>query len=91
MLWNGKKQEVDTTTINITNGKADGITSAVFCVPSGTVKAECYKAQSIAYDEDGNIAVEATVYPLNDSGASLITENWDDTLAWDVEGTLQTL
>ena len=84
LLYDGGNS-VTETTLTISNGKSAN-TSSVFCLRGVGRNAETYKTQSLSYTEDGNIAVEATVYPCDSTGASLITEGWDLADNWVIEG-----
>lgn len=85
LLWDGATNAVQETSITVAGGSA-AQRNSVFCLRSGTNRAETYKTQALSYDEDGNIQVEATVYPCNDDGASLLTEGWDVAANWEIEG-----
>jgi len=86
LTWTGTATTVEERTIKIENGKAVGIQNAVFCIKSGIQSVETYKTQALNYTEDGNINVEATVYPCDKDGASLLTMGWDDPSNWSIEG-----
>lgn len=87
LLWDGVTNTVQETTIIITQGLANA-SSAVFCLRSGTTTAETYKTQVLNYTEDGNINVEANVYPTDSSGNSLLTAGFDDAVNWVIEGNI---
>ena len=87
LLWDGVTNTVQETTIIITQGKANA-SSAVFCLRSGTTTAETYKTQVLNYTEDGNINVEANVYPTDANGNSLLTAGFDDAVNWVIEGNI---
>ena len=84
LIYDGGDAIIESTLV-IADGKSTR-RNCVFCLRTGASQAETYKTQALSYTEDGNIAVEATVYPCNTSGASLITEGWDDASNWDIEG-----
>jgi hypothetical protein len=88
LLWNGVSESIQEISLIISNGKANGYQNAVFCLRTGTQKSETYKTQALSYTSDGNINVEASVYPTNDAGFSLLTEGWDDPLNWVIEGEI---
>lgn len=88
LLWDGVTNAVQEVFISITGGKAVGRTNAVFCLRTGSQTAETYKTQALSYTEDGNISVEATVYPTNAAGASLLTEGFDNSVNWIIEGEI---
>ena len=88
LLWNGVTTSIQEVLLTISNGKAEGYQNAVFCLRTGTQKSETYKTQSLSYTSDGNISVEASVYPTNNAGFSLLTEGWDDPLNWVIDGEI---
>ena len=89
LLWDGVTNAVQEVSLSVVSGKAVGRTSAVFCLRTGSQIAETYKTQALSYTEDGNISVEATVYPTNASGASLLTEGFDNSINWIIEGEIE--
>ena len=87
LLWNGKTNDIKDTTIIITEGTtSEENKNAVFCLKTGTKSAETYKTQALSYTDDGNIRCEATIYPVNDNGLSLITDGWETPGNWSIEG-----
>jgi len=80
--WDGKSADIRETTTTITNGFSNNLKNCVFCIQSATVTAPTYKVQSLAFDEDGNIEVEANLYPTDEAGYSLLTQNWDT--GWEI-------
>ena len=88
MVWTGITTTVEEKEINIKNGKAVGLKNAVFCIKAGAQSIETYKTQALNYTEDGNINVEATVYPLDANGNSLLTAGWDTSINWVIEGEI---
>ena len=88
LLWDGVTSAVQEVSLSVVGGKASGRTNAVFCLRTGGQTAETYKTQALSYTEDGNISVEATVYPTNESGASLLTEGFDNSVNWIIEGEI---
>ena len=85
LTWSGKNECVLPADLTISNGKAN-LSSCVFCIRNAVTFEQTYKCQSIAYNEEGNIAVEATVYPTNVSGLSLLVQGWDIAESWVIEG-----
>ena len=75
VLWDGK--EVVERELRIVRGRAEP-PGAVFCLASKTDRAEAYKIQSLGFDEDGMVDVEAISWPLDDNDRSLITKTFDD-------------
>jgi hypothetical protein len=58
------------------------------CSAYATPRAGTYKTQSLSFNEEGNIQVEATFFPTNDQGISLIAEGFDDPDNWEIEGAI---
>ena len=85
LLWDGITNRIQDVTITVTNGKTTQ-TNAVFCLKTGTTSAETYKTQALSYTDDGNIRCEATIYPINGDGHSLITDGWDTAGNWIIDG-----
>lgn len=87
LLWDGATNAVQERKITINGGNA-ATGSAVFCVKNSTSDTQTYKTQSLSFDEDGNIDVEATYFPTDATGRSLFVINWDDA-NWVIEGRIQ--
>lgn len=87
LLWDGKTESLQQLTLRIFNGKADHPNS-VFCLRSSVSDAQSYKAQSLSFDEEGNVEIEATYFPTNSDGVSLLTDGWDVASNWVIEGEL---
>ena len=85
VLWDGTGSTLQEVTIVIIDGKAVGITSAVFCLRGVVTEEQTYKVQTLSYDEDGNLEVEAIYWPTDLTGNSLLVQDWD---AFTVEGLL---
>ena len=84
LLWDGKGNAIQEVTLTITNGKCSS-SSAVFCLKNSISNVQTYKTQSLSFDEDGNIDVEATYYPTVDSGYSQMVDEFDDS-NFEIEG-----
>jgi len=87
LLWDGTTSDIQQVSLEIANGKSS-YRNAVFCVKNSTTDAQTYKTQSISYDQDGNIEVEATYFPTDSTGTSLLTQGWNQSNNWVIEGTL---
>ena len=87
LLWDGTVNQIQEVDLTITAGKANR-KGVVFCLRNATNRAETYKTQSVTYDEEGNIDVEALYYPTDETGTSLITEGWNVAANWVIEGAL---
>ena len=58
----------------------------MFCLRNVVSDTQTYKTQALSYNEEGNIDVEATIYPTTEAGMSLIVEGWEDEANWVIEG-----
>lgn len=85
LLWDGN--DLRETTITVSNGKSQPAGS-VFCLRNTTATTQTYKAQSLSFNEEGNIQVEATFFPTDDQGFSLIAKGFDDPTQWQIEGEI---
>ena len=85
LLWDGT--DLQETTITVSGGKSSPAGS-IFCLQNTTPRAGTYKTQSLSFDEDGNILVEATFFPTDDSGISLIAKGFDEQSNWTIEGEI---
>ena len=86
MIWDGKTLEEGTLAIRGNKCVSHG--PAVFCLSDSSNKAQSYKVQSIGFDDDGNIDVEAIYWPTNDKGFSKLVEDWNDG-NFQITGTIQ--
>ena len=85
LLWTGGSSSVQETSLAITNGRANP-PGAVFCLRSAVTESITYRVQSLAFDEDGNLEVTASHFPVDASGFSLIAVNWDS--GFTIEGAI---
>ena len=90
LLWDGKTNAVQETTLSVSGQKTDNYTSAVFCIRETSAELRAYKAQSIGYDEDGNVQVEAMYFPLDSNDYSLLVDGWDVASNWVIAGAIGT-
>ena len=91
VLWDGTGSSLTEVTILVENGKVDGYSNAVFCLADAVQAEQIFKAQVIDYDEDGNLEVMASFFPLEDDGTSSLLVDWDDPGAWVIEGLVGAL
>lgn len=87
LLWDGASSAIEETTLSVVGGKSDR-TNSVFCLRNAQSNTQTYKTQSLSFDEDGNIEVEAVHLPTNNLGISLISEGFDDDSNWSLDGAL---
>ena len=85
LVWDGVGQTVQEVTLTIFDGKSATNRGSVFCRADAVTQTQTYKVQSLAFDEDGNIDVEAIHWPTDADGNSLIRTNFDEA-NFDVEG-----
>jgi len=85
LLWDGNN--LQETTISVSGGKSKPAGS-VFCLRNTTATTQTYKAQSLSFNEEGNIQVEATFFPTDEEGFSLIAKDFDDPTKWEIEGEI---
>ena len=79
LIWLGRASDtIQQVSLEVVNQRSEVFRNAVFCVKEASVETRAYKVQSLSFDEDGNIDVEATYFPLNENGYSLFAVNWDD-------------
>ncbi len=85
LYWDGTTQQTTERTMVVVNGKTDP-GPAVFSVKTATNDAQTYRTQSLSFDEEGNIDVEATYYPTGEDYISELVRDWDDASKWVIEG-----
>lgn len=71
--------------MQVVNGRTSG-GPAVFAVRTASNDAQTYKTASLSFDEDGNIAVDASYFPTGEDGVSDLVRDWDDPAKWIIEG-----
>jgi hypothetical protein len=76
LLWDGNT--LIETQLPVMNGRTSAFTNAIFSVKETGVSAQAYKVQSIGFDEDGNVDVEAIYWPINEKGFSRLVESFGD-------------
>ena len=87
LLWDGTTNSIREESMVVSSG-ATTFRNAVFCLRNTVSNTQTYKTQSLSYNEDGNIDVEATIYPTNANGLSLLADGWDVSANWVIEGQL---
>lgn len=91
LMWQGNgSNQIDEAELVVRNQISTVYSNAVFCVKESSVETRAYKVQSLGFDEDGNIQVEATYFPLDAGGYSEIVNGWDVPNNWIIEGQLGT-
>lgn len=88
LLWRGSGSSIEETQITVSEQRAAGLQSAVFCIRQASSEVRVYKVQALGFDEDGNIDVEAIFFPLDAGDRSLIASGWDAPGNWTIEGAI---
>ena len=87
LFWDGTGSQIQEVELDIQGGRCSQ-RNAVFCLCNQTQRAGTYKTQSVSFDEDGNIEVEAAYFPTDETGTSLLTKDWNVSDKWIIEGEL---
>lgn len=91
LMWRGTSgTQIEEVELVVQNQRTSSYTNAVFCVKEASAETRAYKVQSLGFDEDGNIQVEAMYFPLNAEGYSQMADGWDVTSNWTIEGQIGT-
>ena len=85
IIWDGKTLD-ENATLAIASGRAIDYKNAVFCQADSVNRAETYKVTSVSFDEEGNIDIEALYWPTFENGVSLMTLDWNNNGAWNIDG-----
>jgi hypothetical protein len=88
LLWDGQNSAVENTALIIAGGVANR-SNAVFCLSGSAANVQTYKTQSLSFDEEGNIEIEALYWPTDNEGNSLLTQNFDNDEFWDLKGLIE--
>ena len=88
LAWNGTGQAVIEQQLVVNGGKSSTLQGYVFCVSDAVSQTQTYKVQSLAFNEEGNIEVEAIHWPTNPNGLSDLVLGWDDPANWIIEGEI---
>ena len=86
LTWNGQSNSLQETTIEVINGKSTTARGAVFCRQDSTTVTQTYKVTALAFDEEGNLDVEAIHWPTDSNGVSLLTKDFEVTTEFQVDG-----
>ena len=60
----------------------------MFCVADNLFYTQTYKVQSLSFNEEGNIDVEAIHWPTDAQGNSDLVVDWDEASNWVIEGQI---
>ena len=88
LVWDGSSESLEEVTIHVSSGKASNYRGYVFCAATAQAQTQTYKVQSLAFDEEGNIDVEAIHWPTLSNGFSALTDDWNDASYWNIEGEI---
>jgi hypothetical protein len=87
-LWRTGGKEVETTQLEVVDGKAVGVVNAVFAIRQVINTTMTFKAARIALNEESEVEVEGVEFPLDGSGYSLIGVGFDSSSNWVIEGAI---
>ena len=76
LTWDGTTMRDET--VEFGKNKAIGKTSFVFMVKNSVIESVGYKVQSIGFDEEGNLDIEAIYWPLESDGTSSLVQGFAD-------------
>ena len=86
MTWDGTTSSIQESVMTVANGRTSSLAGAVFCVADQVMDTQTYKVQSLAFDEEGNLEVEAIHWPTDQVGVSVISDGWNVDGNWVIEG-----
>lgn len=88
LLWDGVINSIQEVSLSVRDGKTAQYKSCIFCIKESSLDTVAYKVQSLSFDEDGNLDVEATFFPLMPNGYSQIVSGWENDNNWIIEGQI---
>ena len=86
--WNGTGTAVTEQQLTVVGGTASELHGFVFCVADNVSRTQTYKVQSLSFNEEGNIEVEAIHWPTDAAGNSELVSGWDTAANWIIEGEI---
>ena len=92
LMWRGNtaNNAIEEVDLEVQDQRSSLYRSAVFCIKQSVTELRTYKVQSLGFDEDGNVAVEALYFPLLENDYSVLVEGWDAASNWIIEGAVGT-
>ena len=90
LMWSGMTTDLEEVELVVQNQRSATYRNAVFCLKQANVETRAYKVQSLGFDEDGNIQVEALYFPLTENGYSALVDGWEVDSNWVIEGRIGT-
>jgi hypothetical protein len=78
LVWDGTGQSVQEVTLDVIDNRCATNRGSVFCRADAVTQTQTYKVQALAFDEDGNLEVDAIHWPTDADGNSLIRVNFAD-------------
>jgi hypothetical protein len=88
LLYDGVVNAIQEVTITISGGHCGQFPGSVFCLRDSISDTQTYKVQSLGFDEDGNVDVEALLFPTDEKGYSLLNTGWNVDGNWVIDGAL---
>ena len=85
LYWDGTTSAIAERSIVITGGKTSA-GPAVFSVKTSANDTGTYRTQSLSFDDEGNLTVEASFFPTGSDGVSELARNWENDSKWIIEG-----
>ena len=88
LTWDGTTSRVVETTMVVSSGKSSNLFGSIFCLADRVQQTQVYKVQTLSFNEEGNIEVEAIHWPTNQVGVSNISDGWNVDGNWVIEGEI---
>jgi len=89
LVWNGAG-DVQTVSLVVVGGINNTYAGSVFSLANVELSSQTYRIQKVGFTTDGDVEVEATEFPLDADGFSLLTLGWDVPGNWVIEGEIGT-
>jgi hypothetical protein len=87
LVWTGAS-DVATVTLVVADGVNTTYAPCVFSIADTELSSQTYKVQAVDFTEDGDVEVQASEFPLDADGYSLLTSGWDAEGNWVIEGAI---
>jgi hypothetical protein len=88
LVWNGTGADVTVVSMSVSGGKAPAQAGSMFCLATVTPTSQTYRVQKVDFTPEGDVEVQATEFPLDPDGYSLLTAGWDVPGNWVIEGRI---
>ena len=76
LVWDGNS--LQEAKLKVQNGKTKQFLGCVFCLQKKKQETESYKVQSVSFDNDGNVEIEAINWCVDKDGVSCLTRDFKD-------------